>query len=265
MKYLIFIFLFIQLFFVNAQELKTTLIEEYIIKADKFIGVDNYKNCYYVHNNTLFKKTINFTYSYSNTQLGSITSVDITNPLKLLVFYRDFNTVLLLDNKLNELTKPINFTTGSFSKNIAFASISSNNNLWLYSLDDNILQLWNHQKRKIEFTSQPLTFINNNFVPTNQLSTYKNCWLIGENNLLKFNEYGTLIESQEKTMSCYLRPFGDGYIFSEDNKLVYQKSLNKTEQIKLNPQVFIKSFYVNTNHIYIFDGTKVFVFKFIKI
>lgn len=265
MKYLIFIFLFIQLIFVNAQELKATLIKEYVLEADKFIGVDNYENSYYVHNNTLFKKTINFTYSYSNTQLGSITSIDITNPLKLLVFYRDFNTVLLLDNKLNELTKPINFTTESFSKNIAFASISSNNNLWLYSLDDNKLQLWNHQTRKIEFTSQPLTFFVNNFEPINQLSTYKNCWLIGKNNILKFNEYGSFIEGHEKTKTNNLRLFRDRYIFLEDNKLFYENTSNTSQEINLNPEVFIESFYVNTNHIYIFDGTKIFVFKIIKI
>jgi len=265
MKYLISILFFVQLFLVHSQDLNTSFTKVYVLNADKFIGVDDYDNSYYVHDNTLFKKTTSLTYSYTNTQLGSITSVDITNPLKILVFYRDFNTILLLDNKLNELTKPINFTTDSFSKNIAFTNMSSNNNLWLYSLDDNILQLWNHQTRRIEFTSQPLTFFIENFEPVKQVSTYKNCWLIGQNNILKFNEYGTFIESFEKTTTDNLRPFRGGYLFLENNKLIYQNSSNTPNQIDLNSEVFIKSFYVNTNHIYIFDGTKVFVFRFIKI
>jgi len=252
-----------QLFFVYAQEINTLFIKGYSLKADKFIGVDDFDNTFYINNNILFKNTSKDTYSYANTQLGEISSVDITNPLKVLVFFRDFNTVLLLDNRLNELTKPINFTTESFSKNIAFASMSSNNNLWLYSFDDNILQLWNHQTRKINFTSQPVTFFKD-FEPVKQLSTYQSCRLIGKNLMLKFNEYGTFIESYDIN-NPEINLFKDGHIILNENQLVYHDSLNKENPININQEVFIKSFYVNTNHIYIFDGTKIFVFKLLKI
>ena len=264
MKFFTFILFLFQLFFINAQEIKTAFYKDYSITAETFIGVDDFENSYYINHNTLYQKTAKFTYSYTNSQLGEITSVDITNPLKILVFYRDFNTVLMLDNKLNELTKPINFTTESFSKNVAFTNISSNNNLWLFSFDDNILQLWNHQTRKIQFASQPLTFFIDDFKPVKQLSTYKSCWLVGERNILKFNEYGTFIETYAINNS-ELTPFKDGHIFLEDHKLYYQDISSERHQININPEVFIKSFYVNTNHIYIFDGTKIYVFKFIKI
>jgi len=264
MKYIASVVVLFQIFFVQAQELKTAFLKDYSIKADRFIGVDDFENSYYINHNNLYKKTTQTTYSYANSQLGEITSVDITNPLKVLVFYRDFNTVLLLDNKLNELTIPINFTTESFSKNIAFTSISSNNNLWLYSLDDHKLQLWNHQTKKIQFTSQSLNLFIDDFKPIRQFSTYKNCWLVGERNILKFNEYGTFIESYEVN-NIDLTAFDEGYIVLEDSKLFYQDPSRELTQIDLNPVVIIKSFYVNTNHIYIFDGTKIFVFKIIKI
>jgi len=264
MKYFAFVVVLFQLFFVQAQELKTAFLKDYSINADKFIGVDDFENSYYIKHNTLYKKTPQTTYSYANSQLGEITSVDITNSLKILIFYRDFNTVLLLDNRLNELTIPINFTTESFSKNITFTSISSNNNLWLYSLDDHILQLWNHQTRKTQFTSQPITSFIDNFIPIRQFSTYKSCWLVGERNILKFNEYGTFIESYEVNNSD-LKTFDEGYIVLEDKILFYQDPSRELTLIDINPVVIIKSFYVNTNHIYIFDGTKIFVYKIIKI
>ena len=264
MKFFAFIFISFQLFFVKAQELKTAFFNEYSIDADKFIGVDDFQNSYYINQNTIYKKTVQFTYSYANSQLGEITSVDITNPLKVLVFYRDFNTVLLLDNKLNELTKPINFTTESFPKNITFASISSNNNLCLFSYDDNMLHLWNHQTRKIQFTSQPLTLFIDGFKPIKQLSNYKNCWLVSKKNVLKFNEYGTFIESYEVN-NTDLTAFREGFIILQDNRLYYTNSTKNLQPIIIEPELFIKSFYVNTNHIYIFDGTKIYVFKFIKI
>ena len=264
MKIIILFLLFHQFIFVNAQEFETNFLRDYFLTADKFIGVDDFDNNYYVKNNTLYKKTYLHTYSYANSQFGEITSVDITNPLKVLVFYRNFNMVLLLDNKLNELSEPINFSIESFSENFAFVSMSSNNNLWLYSFDDHILQLWNHQTRKIQFKSQPVTFYVNGFEPIKQLSTYKYCWLIGEKNILKFNEYGTFLESYEVN-NTDLTAFKEGFVILQDNKLYYTNSTKNLQPIIINPELFIKSFYVNTNHIYIFDGTKVFVFNFIKI
>jgi hypothetical protein len=38
---------------------------------------------------------------YSDKSLGTISKLDVRNPMKILVFYRDFNTVVFLDNMLN--------------------------------------------------------------------------------------------------------------------------------------------------------------------
>jgi len=264
MKFSVFVCIFFQLFFVNAQEIETEFLDEFQLDAEVFIGVDDFDNYYYIKNNTLHKKTPLQIYTYTNTQLGRITSVDITNPLKILLFYRDFNTVLFLDNKLNELTTTINFTSESFSQQLTFVTISSNNNLWLYSLDDNVLQLWNHQTKKIQFTSHPLSFYNDDFKVIQQLSSYKNCWLVGEHTILKFNEYGTFIGVFRTNGYIDPKPFQDGYVYVKDNELYYQKSSTEFQPIHTKIEVFIKSYSINTNHIYIFDGTKVFIFKIIK-
>jgi len=269
MKFFTVIFLFFQLFFTNAQEIVPIAIgieflKEIELNADIFIGVDTFENYYYIKNNTLHKKTSEQIYTYTNTQLGKITSVDITNPLKILLFYRNFNTVLFLDNKLNELTTSINFTSESFSQQITFVNISSNNNLWLYSLDDNILQLWNHQTKKVEFTSQSLSFYNDDFSGVQQLSSYKNCWLVGMETILKFNEYGTFLESLIIDKHTYISPFQEGYTYIRDNKLFYQKSFTNSQEILIKTDIVIKKYAINANHIYIFDGAKIFIFRIIK-
>jgi len=267
MKFFAFIFLFIQLLSVNAQEsisIETEFLKDFSLKADTFIGVDDFENYYYIQNNTLHKKTGQQTYTYTNTQLGKITSVDLTNPLKILLFYRDFNTVLFLDNKLNELTTSINFTSESFSQQITFVNISSNNNLWLYSLDDNVLQLWNHQTKKIQFTSQPLSFYANGFSAIQQFSTYKNCWVTDEQTILKFNEYGTFLETSFIDSYTNIKPFQDGYMYVKNHKLHYLNTMIDLQQTQQDAEVLIKNFYINSNHIYIFDGTKIFVFRIIK-
>jgi WD40 repeat protein len=264
----IYFFLF-QFFLGVSQEINTKTIETELIKtlkleADAFVGIDDFENIYYTKNNILYKMTPNKTHSYSNTQFGDISSIDIKNPLKILLFYRDYNTAIILDNKLNELTSPINFTSESLSKNISFTTISSNNNLWLYSLDDNILRLWNYQTKKEQFSSQPTSFYVKNFEILQQRSTFKNCRLFGVNMMLKFNEYGTFGGSFKIDKFDEVQFSENNIIFSKNNRLIFFKSELESLPIKLNQEILIKSFYFNKNHIYIFDGLKIFVFKIIK-
>ena len=270
MKIMVIYFFLFQLFLGVSQEINTKTIETELIKtfkleADAFVGIDDFENIYYTRNNIFYKKTPNETHSYSNTQFGEISSIDIKNPLKILLFYSGNNTAIILDNKLNELTSPINFTSESLSKNISFATISSNNNLWLFSLDDNILRLWNYQTKKEQFSSQPTPFYAKNFESLQQRSTYKNCWLFGVNMMFKFNEYGTFGGRFKIDKFDEVQLSENNIIFSKNNRLIIYDSESKSLPINLNQEILIKSFYFNKNHIYVFDGLKIFVFKIVKI
>lgn len=75
------------------------------IDADTFIGFDGFNNCFYTKDDVLFKKTDSIAVQYQNLSLGKISKVDILNPLKIAVFYGGFNSVVILDNQLNEIQK----------------------------------------------------------------------------------------------------------------------------------------------------------------
>ncbi len=76
--------------------------------ADRFIGFDNYKNSYFIKDRVINKQGPDGNFIFNDLQLGRITSLDIINPLKVVAFFQDTNTVVLLDNKLNEIQR-INF------------------------------------------------------------------------------------------------------------------------------------------------------------
>jgi len=238
-------------------------VNSFDLNADEFIGVDKFDNLYYLKSNTLFKKNDLETFSYANTQLGKITSVDIKNPLKIILFYKDFNTVILLDNKLNELANQIDFKSTSLSKNISLVVGSSNNNLWLYSADDNTLQRYNYQTEKIQFTSQSLSFDKTNFKAKKLLSSYKKCWLLGESGILQFNEYGTFLNQKEITDVRDIELLYESYMYLKTNKL-YKGDVEIKLPIEFKKGISVESFYVNKNDIYIFDGVTIFVFSFTK-
>src|SRR5699024_4105348 len=73
----------------SAQEITATLAGKFPLKAERFIGIDTYGNRYVVNHNTLVKTSENKTYQFSDRQLGHLSSVDILNPLKIVLFYRN--------------------------------------------------------------------------------------------------------------------------------------------------------------------------------
>jgi len=267
MKRIVIFFFILGCVFVHAQKtdsiIKTELIKKIPLNVDQFIGIDDFENIYAIKNNTFYKKTATKTLTYTNTQLGKITSIDIKNPLKILLFYKDFNTVLILDNNLNELTTSINFNNTSFSKNISFVSGSSNNNFWVYSLDDNTLQLYNYQTNEIKFTSQALSSYQPDFNVNKMLSSYKDCWLVGKNSILQFNEYGTFIKGIKFNDHTDVKIIDNDVFYSKNNQL-YKYNYKSTSLIDIKDKISIQSFYVNKNDMYIFDGTTIFVINFIK-
>ena len=84
----------------SAQKINNQLVLKN--KADD-ITVDRYGYIYEVVYDNLFKKNINgeLQYSYSNKQLGKIGQLDVSNPLRPLVLYKDLGVISILDNTLS--------------------------------------------------------------------------------------------------------------------------------------------------------------------
>ncbi len=265
MKYHIIIIFFFNLFIAQSQTLEATFDSQFSLKADVFIGVDTFENYYYTIGNTLYKKTAHKTYSYNNTSLSAITTVDISNPLKIVVFYQDFNTVVILDNRLNELTDTINFSIESFAKNVASVSLSSNNNLWLYSLDDNILTLWNYETKKTVLNTQPLSFYSENFEANFQISTYEHCWLASTNTVLKFNEYGSFVSSYDDKNIKKLVSYRTGYFYTANNNMYYIDENNSRKEVLIDTKKHkLGNFMAIKNNLYFFDANVLYKYTVLK-
>ena len=129
----IILFLFcLQLALAQEQSLKVQLFSIQKIDADVFVGFDNMDNLYYIENNVFFKKDKKQTWQYKNVSLGKPTKIDIQNPLKIMLFYENFNTIILLDNQLSE-TQKINLSENEIPILTTATGIASQNRLWIYN------------------------------------------------------------------------------------------------------------------------------------
>ncbi|MEZ4853597.1 hypothetical protein [Flavobacterium sp.] len=119
-------------------------------KADSLLAKDNYGYFYFLKNNSLLKTNFVTPQEYQNTVLGKPTALDVQNPLQLVVFYKKFNTVVLLDNQLNETV-----TINGNLYNLVFETVglARQNNIWFYDSVSQKFGLFNFKENTVNFIS----------------------------------------------------------------------------------------------------------------
>ncbi len=99
------------------------------------VELDEFQNVFVYDNNTIskFNKKGASHYTYSNLRKGDVFSLDVTNPMRTVVYYKDNNEVVFLDNTLSEQNEGLNFNDISFY-DVSLVSSSFQNHLWIYRL-----------------------------------------------------------------------------------------------------------------------------------
>lgn len=98
-----------------------------------FVTADNLGNAYILTKAGALEKYASdgtLAARYTNNQLGSPTSVDPTNPLKTLVWYADFQTIVFLDRSLTELGR-LDLNLAGYP-NVRVVASTPDGNLWFY-------------------------------------------------------------------------------------------------------------------------------------
>ena len=125
-----------------AQKDSSFTINKIIPGEFSYFAVDNLENIYLVNNTDQLKKI------YANgdsagvfnnvRKYGKLFSIDVTNPLKLLLYYKNFSTIVVLDRFLN-VRNTINLGKKNIFKVKAIAT-SYDNNIWLFDEGDSKLK-----------------------------------------------------------------------------------------------------------------------------
>lgn len=173
-----------------------SLLNSYETKAN-FLAVDNFSNFYSASNNSVLKFSSEgkFLYRYEEFNYGKIGMIDVSNPMKMLVFYPDFMTVVTLDKFLSPLTTYNFFQLGY--QNISAVASSTDGRIWFYDNTDFKLKKID-EAGKVFLESQPLNVLleqapNPNFMLERDSKVYMNDTAIG---ILVFDIFG----SYEKTI-----------------------------------------------------------------
>lgn len=222
--FLLLFFLSYSTSFCQNQKLKTTAINTKELDNKTYIGFDGLGNNYYIKENIFSKQNQDQIWEYKNVALGKITSVDYINPLKIVVFYEDFNTIITLDNQLNEIQKLNLFDID----NTIFASkigMASQNQFWIYNALTQQIMLFDYLKNTSKSIGNPIQE-NIKYTQTDFNNFY---WVDEINNWYAIDIFGKV------TLLANIPPFekiqiidNEKLLFSRDNILYCLNNKTKT-------------------------------------
>jgi hypothetical protein len=234
-----------------------TKVDSIALVADQFLGYDAFGFYYSIKNNVLSKDKKNGHFEYKNIALGKPSKIDIQNPLKIMLFYENFNTVVLLDNQLSE-TQKINFSENNIPITASATGIASQNRLWLYNSLTQEIGLFDYMKN----TYQSITpsFQGNLKHYESDFITFK--WIDNKLNWYSCDVFGKITSLGKLTDFDGIQIISNQFIvFSKEGKLyvrnVKNSSISEIENVKKS----FKNFYYKDQILSIFTNQGITNYK----
>ena len=248
------------LLFTTTSDLK--LIKQFSANSE-IVLTDAIGNIYAVNGNNVtmynFEGLKNF--SYSNSFLGSIYSVDVLDPMRVLIFYKEFNKVIFLSNKLSEISSAIELD------NLGYSQISAccNSNLggfWIFNAQQMQLVHLNSNLESDRKGTNIQSVLQNNDLPVYMLEQNDEIFVSApKSGVLIFDKFGTY----KKTIPLYqLNKFqvvGDKFIYLNNNKIFSYSTINNTDSLSIPENLKIKSASIYKNKIVVSNSNEIYVYE----
>lgn len=248
MRCILILFLIATLSVAGQSSITVEFLDREPIDADQIVSVNQFNQIYSIDDNIIQLESYLGAIEYSNVQLGTITSANAFNPLKVNLFYKDFNSVVILDNRLAEITK-MDFNAIAPFRMVTHISTGNDNTIWLYNQNTQQIELFDYLSLKSRIVSLPI--IGN---PLDLASNYNFCWLLTDGHILTYNYIGSLLEKIPNDGYTQLVNSRENLFLLKENRL-YFKAENSTKILPIeHPELLIKQFLVTNETLYIYDG-----------
>jgi hypothetical protein len=229
------------------------------------VEVDNLGDVYVLANQDVikYKSTGQLFRSYSNKSLGNISRIDVSNPLKILVFYRDLSRLVFVDNTLSEQKE--NVYLERFDREFASLACTSNdeNGIWLY---DPVAFSLTRYNQKMNIKAEVLNI--------NQLTgkTINPIWMTergnrlylvdSQNGIMVFDIFGTYLKTLPIRGLTKLWIDGDLLVALNESKELIISSSTGLEQSRVAlPDADFTDMCWNAGKVYILNKNRLIVYE----
>lgn len=237
-------------------QIKATFKGSISLKAEEVLGVDNYGTLYYkTQDDTFLKRSKDTVITYANFQLGTLFSANTFNPLKINLFYKEFNTVIVLDNRLTEITK-IDFNAPQNYKNVSFISTGFDNTLWIYNQDTQRLELFDYRSNSTRIKTVPISD-----TVLDLKSDYNHCYLLTDQFLYIYSYFGTLTK-KIKSQNFSKMAFCEGHIvLKNDEGYMFLSKTNEDFKPIDGMDLLINQFLVTNETLYLYRDNLLYQYQ----
>lgn len=243
--------------FFQAQNLDVELVKSISnSKGIQFASFDHLGDFYLVKSNQLTKQTKEKSYNYSNLLYGEVTSIDIRNPFQILVFYKDFQSFVILDNQLNEIQN-VNFSIRFPELDVISVSASNKNQYWVLDGISRRIFLFDGGQNILKPISVPIEKKFHNW------NSNANSFFLESNQIIyTFDIYGKVSQNPFSTKFDKIDLISSTTFISQYNQDLFYHNLDLNQNLKINlKDNNIVSFEVNNEILTIFTDTDINIYK----
>jgi hypothetical protein len=244
---------------IAQKPVEVSLLKKEKVDWSNFIGIDRFNSIYYLKNAALEKNRDGNLQTYSNLQLGKIDQVHIFNALKIAVLHKNFNSVVLLDNRLAEIDI-LNFNNRLPYRLVTEIAYANESTLWLFNALTLQLELFDYKANKTKLNTLPF----NGEVLALQ-SDYNNVYALTGSSFYHYNYTASLVSKTRHDGFEDFKLGADFIIFKKENTLFYKEKNNKKIRVLKIPKKTIKQFFVMQQTLYIYDGKLLYHYQLLNI
>ncbi len=152
---------------------------------------------------------------FSENRYGKLTSVDATSPFNILLFYKDFATIVATDNQLNPRTLYRLASIGM--NNISAVALSDDNYIWVFDRQESKLKKVNTKYEVIQESLALNSLLGVDIDPTFMIERDRRVFVSDpELGILIFDIFGNYYNSIPVTDLEYFQVFNNNLIFYQD-------------------------------------------------
>ena len=244
--------------------------KEYILKHKipidgKFMTADHLLNAYVIdENNQVLKYNPDgeLIARFSENRYGSSTTVDATSPFNTLIFYKDYSTIVSIDNQMNPRTL---YRLPSIELNeITAMGLSDDNYVWIFDAQESRLKKINTKYEVIQQSLELNTLLevelNPNFIIERDKKVFVNDPEVG---ILVFDVFGNYYNSFPIGELESFQIFKNNVVFHKDGEIkLFDFTSFDVKSLPLPATVSeIKFIHIEKNRLFVLNESELQIYE----
>lgn len=240
----------------NAQPYEARLTARIPLIADRFFGVDQYGAIYFSKDQQLNKSLAREVWNFADLSLGQLTSLDISNPLTPVAFYKDSQVVIILDNRLS-IIHQVDLKLLQPARLFGFVNLADNRQLWLYNTDLNRLELYDYTLDRVNAVTE-----TSEEQAKALIAGFNFAYLAFPSLIIKYNSYGSRL-AEWQVEDIRMMGIDDERVVAIGDRAWFKSEKEDTFSLLNIDLPLIKDLYLSGENLYLYEGENLYQYLLI--